>query len=48
MLQTILLIILVLILLGALPGLPWTAGWGVGAWPSATALVLIILILVML
>jgi len=48
MLRTILLIILVLALLGGLPSTPWASGWGAGYYPSGTALVLIILVIIFL
>lgn len=47
MLSTVLLIILILILLGALPTWPYSAGWGYG--PSGVlGLVLIILVILIL
>jgi hypothetical protein len=47
MLGTVLLIILILILLGALPTWPYSAGWGYG--PSGVlGLVLIILVILLL
>jgi low affinity Fe/Cu permease len=46
--RIILVVILILILLGALPVTPWASGWGLGYYPSGTALVLIILILFLL
>ena len=46
MLGTILLIILILILIGALPTWPYSSGWGY--WPSGgLGLVLLILIILM-
>jgi hypothetical protein len=46
-LRTILLVLLILILIGALPTWPYSAGWGY--YPSGgTGLVLIIVILVLL
>jgi hypothetical protein len=46
-LRTILLVLLILILIGALPTWPYSAGWGY--YPSGgTGLVLIIVILVVL
>jgi hypothetical protein len=42
--RTILLIILVLLLIGALPSWPYSAGWGY--YPSGGLILLIILILV--
>lgn len=44
----IVLILLLAILLGALPAAPWTASWGLGWWPSGTALVFIILLILLL
>jgi hypothetical protein len=41
--RTILLIVLILLLLGALPAWPYSSGWGY--YPSVGLLVLIILIL---
>jgi hypothetical protein len=46
MLVTILLIILVLILLGALPAWPYSRNWGYG--PSGIALVVVIILAVLL
>lgn len=43
--RTILLIILVLLLLGALPAWPYSSGWGY--YPSGGLLVLVILILLL-
>jgi hypothetical protein len=46
MLRTLLLIILIIILIGALPTWPYSAGWGY--YPSGGALVLVIILLVLL
>ncbi len=46
MLSTILLIVLVLILLGALPAWPYSRGWGYG--PSGVVTVLLVVLVVML
>ena len=46
MLSTILLIILILILLGALPAWPHSRGWGYG--PSGVTLVLVVILIVLL
>lgn len=47
MLSTVLVIILILLLIGAIPSWPYSAGWGYG--PSgALGLVLIILLILML
>lgn len=46
MLSTILLIVLVLILLGALPAWPYSRGWGYG--PSGIVSVLLVVLVVML
>ena len=46
MLGTILLIVLILILLGALPTWPYSRGWGYG--PSGITLVLVVLLAVAL
>jgi hypothetical protein len=46
MLGTILLIILILILLGALPAWPYSRGWGYG--PSGIALVVVIILVILL
>jgi hypothetical protein len=43
---TILLIVLILLLLGALPTWPYTAGWGYG--PSGALGVLLLLVIVLL
>lgn len=46
MLSTILLIILILILLGALPTWPYSRAWGYG--PSGITLVLLVILVVLL
>lgn len=46
MLSTILLIILILILLGALPAWPYSAGWGYG--PSGILGVVLIIFIILL
>ena len=46
MLVTILLIVLVLILLGALPAWPYSRSWGYG--PSGIALVVVIILVILL
>lgn len=46
--RLILLIVLIAILLGALPLTPWAANWGTGYWPSGTALIIIIAVLLFL
>ena len=46
MLRTILLIVLVLLLLGALPTWPYSTGWGY--YPSGGLLLAIVLVLVLL
>ena len=46
MLSTILLIILILLLLGALPAWPYSRGWGYG--PSGFTLVLVVVVVVLL
>lgn len=46
MLSTILLIILILILLGALPTWPYSRAWGYG--PSGVTLVLLVILVVLL
>jgi hypothetical protein len=48
MLGTILLIILILILLGALPRWPHSAGWGYGPSGAVGVILIIVLILVLL
>jgi hypothetical protein len=48
MLGTILLIILILILLGALPTWPYSSGWGYYPSSGAGLLLIIVLILVLL
>lgn len=49
MLGTILLIILILILIGALPHWPYSRGWGYGYYPSGIiGLVLVILLILLL
>lgn len=50
MLRTILLIVIVLLIVGALPTWPYSSGWGLGYYPSgglgAILLIVIILFLV--
>jgi hypothetical protein len=46
MLSTILLIVLILFLLGALPAWPYSRGWGYG--PSGLSFVLLIILIVLL
>jgi uncharacterized protein DUF3309 len=46
MLSTILLIVLILLLLGALPTWPYSRGWGYG--PSGFSFVLLIILIVLL
>ncbi len=46
MLSTILLVVLILILLGALPAWPYSRGWGYG--PSGLVTVLLVVLVVML
>jgi hypothetical protein len=48
MLGTILLIILILILLGALPRWPHSSGWGYGPSGAVGVILIIVLILVLL
>jgi hypothetical protein len=45
MMRTILLIILIVLLIGALPAWPYSTGWGY--WPGGGLLLLIILILLL-
>jgi hypothetical protein len=45
MMRTILLIILIILLIGALPAWPYSTGWGY--WPGGGLLLLIILILLL-
>lgn len=45
MMRTILLIILIILLIGALPSWPYSTGWGY--WPGGGLLLLIILILLL-
>lgn len=45
-LQTILIVILILILIGALPTWPYSSGWGYG--PSGAAGVVVIILLILL
>jgi hypothetical protein len=47
-LQTILLIVLILILIGALPTWPYSAGWGYGPSGAAGLVVIILLILLVM
>lgn len=46
MLSTILLVILILLLLGALPHWPYSTGWGYG--PSSALTIVLIIVIVML
>ena len=46
MLSTILLIVLILILLGALPAWPYSRGWGYG--PSGLSFVLLVILIILL
>jgi len=46
MLSTVLLVILILILLGALPTWPYSAGWGYG--PSGISGILLIILIILL
>jgi hypothetical protein len=46
LIQLIAVILLVAILFGAFPLAPWTATWGLGWYPSAAALVLLVLLLI--
>jgi hypothetical protein len=46
MLSTVLLIILILILLGALPAWPYSRGWGYG--PSGLTFVLLVILIILL
>ncbi len=48
MLSTILIIVLILILIGALPTWPYSAGWGYAPGSIAGAVLLIVLILALL
>jgi hypothetical protein len=45
MLSTVLLVLLVLLLLGALPNWPYSAGWGYGPSGLITVVLIIVLIL---
>jgi hypothetical protein len=47
--ETILLIVLILLIIGLLPNWPYSSGWGWGYYPSGLlAVVLIIILLVVL
>jgi hypothetical protein len=46
MLSTILLVVLILILLGALPTWPYSQGWGY--YPSGTVSILVVIVIVLL
>jgi hypothetical protein len=46
MLQTILIIVLVLLLIGALPVFPYSAGWG--PWPSGGLGLLLLIVIIAL
>ncbi len=46
MVRTLLLVILIILLIGALPAWPYSAGWGY--YPSGGALVLLVVLIVLL
>jgi hypothetical protein len=48
MLLTVLIIILLLMVVGALPTWGYSASWGTGYWPSGLGLILIVVLLVLL
>lgn len=48
MLSTILLIVLILLLIGAIPAWPYSAGWGYGPSGALFTILIIILILMLL
>lgn len=48
MLWTILIIVLILLLIGALPNWPYSTGWGYGYYPSGVFFILIIILIVLL
>ncbi len=48
MLSTVLIIVLILLLVGALPTWPYSAGWGYGPGGAIGAILVIILILALL
>lgn len=43
--ETILLIVLVLLILGLLPNWPYSSGWGYGYYPSGILTVVLVIIL---
>ncbi len=48
MLGTILIIILILLLIGALPTWPYSAGWGYGYYPSGLFGLLLVVVIILL
>jgi hypothetical protein len=48
MLQTLLIILLVLLILGFWPAWPYAAGWGLGYWPSGIGLLILLLVIIVL
>lgn len=48
MLGTILIIVLILLLLGGLPTMPYAANWGAGYYPSGILGILLIIVIVLL
>lgn len=48
MLWTILIIILILVLLGGLPGTPWMSGSTYGYWPSGIVGMVVLVLVVLL
>jgi hypothetical protein len=48
MLSTVLIIILILLLLGAIPSWPYSAGWGYGPSGAVGLILLIVIILLLL
>ncbi len=46
--ETILLILLILLLIGALPSWPYSRGWGYGYYPSGGLLLILVILLLVL
>ncbi len=47
MLRTLLIVLLILLILGALPLWPYAAGWGVGYAPSGLFIILLVVVIVL-
>lgn len=47
MLRTILLIVLILLIIGALPTWPYSSGWGYGYYPSGGLGVILVIVIIL-